>query len=264
MVLTCSSSLHVYRYSNVALSEQSTLYHALSEDGVMVAQVGKTDVTRQWTGFPTVQEYSEIHGGVMQPLRYVMASKASTTRWYAHSTEVDLWIADRTVRTHAGDRALHFFDGATMMTYQHPVRVNPHVKSTVHPSSSYVIDHSGLDVLALQELTSDRNNTIVSPWQSSHEKIQEHVLCKLIPLFSSSMMGNLFLNPSDSTIASSPYQEPNTTEGSRSAMQEIQLLDSMADCNEWIHNSSGQAISKDVSVMTSLLTHSLLYATVAM
>ena len=49
-----------------------------------------------------------------------MKSKSHRSRWYRTSSEIDLDIKNRIVRTHSGQPALKFFDGATMQQFRMP------------------------------------------------------------------------------------------------------------------------------------------------
>ncbi len=73
-------------------------------------------------GFISIHIYEEAHCGFMAPWSFLVATKSeiSRKRWYRSNGEIDIDIHKRIIRTHSGQPALKYFDGATMMSYQMP------------------------------------------------------------------------------------------------------------------------------------------------
>jgi hypothetical protein len=130
-------------YSNNALI--SALANALTEDGVIVAQVGQAPFLRQApreytrqrvlddgfiallkeNGFEKVKEYEEGHGGFLGVWSFMVGFKVAENNelWFANEAEIDLAIQDRISLTVSGAPALNFFDGSVMRSYSYPSRI---------------------------------------------------------------------------------------------------------------------------------------------
>lgn len=139
---------------------------ALTEDGIMVAQVGEEDdlddpakeyskkkyefklmTHLQKHGFAAVKEYSEPHGGFLGIWRFIIAFKErdSLVNWYANEAEIKLQLARRSMPTKSGETPFRYFDGATMMTYQFASRVNEEVFCRSQPQPDLCAQKHGLD-----------------------------------------------------------------------------------------------------------------------
>ena len=144
-------------YKNSAYVQ--SMYNALNENGVFVVQVGDDEMfssprralspthqpleefirLMEETGFQSVKEYAESHGGFMAPWHFVIAMKngESQTNWYGSEPEVNLRLQKglHPASTESGNSSpLRFFDGATMMTYQYPTRINEEVYCLTEPT----------------------------------------------------------------------------------------------------------------------------------
>jgi hypothetical protein len=117
------------------------LYNALSNDGILVTQVG--DAPRRGDGpehlskdenrviysrslatqgFRSIADYTEDHTGFEEPWYFYAAFKDVSTRasWMANEAELSLKIQKRAIRTIDGASPFDYFDGATMKMYQYP------------------------------------------------------------------------------------------------------------------------------------------------
>lgn len=76
-------------------------------------------------GFDKMTRYAEMHGGFRSPWSFHIAfcNVSSQVLWYANPARVDLELANRAVSTVSGDFPFHYFDGATMQSYQYASRV---------------------------------------------------------------------------------------------------------------------------------------------
>ncbi|KAL7539833.1 hypothetical protein ACHAXR_009651 [Thalassiosira sp. AJA248-18] len=121
-----------------------SLYDGLTEDGIMVAQVGAIPQDSdppdelshfynrahmlnklEEVGFQSIHVYDEGHCHFYTPWQFIVAFKDSRLRenWYRNSAEIDIELHQRLHRTKSGKPALRFFDGSTMMNYQTPPKV---------------------------------------------------------------------------------------------------------------------------------------------
>ena len=121
------------------------LSEALGEDGIFLAQVGETDEVGDsgevWdtedqmmsfrtglkqAGFEDIIEYQESHGRFFGPWSFLVAMKNKNTRsrWFSNEAQFNARIVERGVSTRNGESPFRFFDGATMMGYQQPPRVD--------------------------------------------------------------------------------------------------------------------------------------------
>jgi hypothetical protein len=157
-------------YDNDKFAE--AISRALSDDGVMVTQVGQEDFiddpAKEFTnkqyefklrthlqnhGFVVAKDYSEAHGGFLGVWRYLILfkSRESLVYWYANQAEIDLEIRKRSLTIQpSGNSAetttpFRYFDGAMMMTYQFPSRVSEEVFCRSTPQPDLCATKHGLD-----------------------------------------------------------------------------------------------------------------------
>ena len=121
-----------------------TLYNSLSDDGVIIFQLGEapeySSPAAQLTsasmrenfihllveiGFESLHIYEDGNCGFSAPWTFLIAFKADggNHAWYMNPAEVDVEIHDRILRTKSGNHALNYFDGATMNSYRTPHKV---------------------------------------------------------------------------------------------------------------------------------------------
>jgi len=125
-------------YSNNVFLD--SLYEALTDDGVFVLQLGESpggsDVAEELNeknrhqimsmvedaGFQSMHIYEESHCGFGYPWSFLVACKSEACRflWYLNEAEKSLDIQYRLLPTVSGQSPLHYFDGATMRSYQNP------------------------------------------------------------------------------------------------------------------------------------------------
>lgn len=119
----------------------TSLYNALSEDGILVVQVGESaqlaDPAEELTmyknrqimiekltelGCESITIYGQAHGGYSAPWNNLIATKSLKvrSRWYRNEAEVNVEIQRRSVRSKSGSPLFHYFDGATMQFFQIP------------------------------------------------------------------------------------------------------------------------------------------------
>jgi len=118
-----------------------SLYNALTDDGILVAQLGdapdnedpaedhneqKNRVlvlkTLQKIGFVSMHVYEESHCDFGDPWTFLIACKSINCRkhWYRSSAEIELDIHKRIMRSKSGVPLLKYFDGNTMSSYHNP------------------------------------------------------------------------------------------------------------------------------------------------
>jgi S-adenosylmethionine decarboxylase proenzyme len=119
-----------------------TLYNSLSDDGILVMQLGissqiqdplesiSSNEKRHYVlnalesvGFKSLHVYEEGNCGFRWPWTFAIALKSSNSDhlWYRNAAEIDLDITKRLIPTVSGEPALKVFDGATMnYYYQNP------------------------------------------------------------------------------------------------------------------------------------------------
>jgi spermidine synthase/S-adenosylmethionine/arginine decarboxylase-like enzyme len=128
-------------YSDKTLME--AFNNAMPSDGIIIMQLGETpqlfaaDETRskfknrvvtekllEEVGFESVHAYEESHCGFGGSWEFMVGFKSwsSRKRWYANPAEVELAMQKRGVRTKSGQSPFHYFNGATMASYQVPSR----------------------------------------------------------------------------------------------------------------------------------------------
>lgn len=136
------------------------LYNSLSDDGVMVLQLGmapgRVDPSEEFSrninrahliksleeiGFQSLNIYQEAHCLFERPWTYIVAMKNSRNRqlWYQNRAELDLAIHQRIRHTHSGEPALKYFDSVTMQSYEIPNKVfeTVHCRKDPTPDSCY-------------------------------------------------------------------------------------------------------------------------------
>ncbi len=118
-----------------------SLHNALTDDGILVVQVGKAPLPKQAAdetgefvnrsemmkklnqyGFKSIHVYDESHSGFFDSWSTLLAFKDAATRerWYRSSAEIELDLSRRILPTKEGKSSLRYFDGATMKSYQRP------------------------------------------------------------------------------------------------------------------------------------------------
>jgi hypothetical protein len=118
----------------------SSLYNALGPDGILVSQVGEApgiedpsethsrDKNRNTfvdtlvkLGIKSTVEYSEAHCGFDNPWTFLVSFKSaeSPKRWISNEAQVNLEMQKRSIRRKDGELPFDYFDGATMISYQH-------------------------------------------------------------------------------------------------------------------------------------------------
>jgi len=121
----------------------SSLYGALTDDGILVVQVGEAaeiddaaDENGSFEnrstmikmldaiGFKSIHIYEESHCEFGAPWTTLIAFKDVETRkrWYRSPAAVELDLSRRILPTKDGKTSLRYFDGATMKSYQMPSR----------------------------------------------------------------------------------------------------------------------------------------------
>jgi len=140
-----------------------TLYNSLSENGVMVFQLGEapdyTSPAAQFSsdsrrekfihileevGFEALHLYEDGNCGFEGPWTFLVAFKGDgdDQAWYMNQAEIEVEIHKRILRTKNGDHALDYFDGAAMQSYRHPHKVFESVFCRTDPKpDSCTTDH---------------------------------------------------------------------------------------------------------------------------
>lgn len=118
-----------------------SLYNALGPDGILISQAGgapaMTDPsdthsrgdknrntfveTLNELGIESTVEYTEAHCGFESPWTFLVSFKSAETqeRWVSGEAQVNLEIQKRSTRRKDGKLPFDYFDGATMVSYQH-------------------------------------------------------------------------------------------------------------------------------------------------
>jgi hypothetical protein len=74
-------------------------------------------------GFSNVRDYEEASTRFDGIWSFLLASKGDdSSRWFANAAEIDLELHRRAIPTKSGKWPFHYFDGATMASYQHASR----------------------------------------------------------------------------------------------------------------------------------------------
>eukprot|EP00523_Entomoneis_sp_CCMP467_P007398 CAMPEP_0168734392 /NCGR_PEP_ID=MMETSP0724-20121128/8790_1 /TAXON_ID=265536 /ORGANISM="Amphiprora sp., Strain CCMP467" /LENGTH=837 /DNA_ID=CAMNT_0008781495 /DNA_START=111 /DNA_END=2624 /DNA_ORIENTATION=- len=118
---------------------------ALNKDGIFLAQVGmsaeepefseydKADLTLKGlekllekNGAISEKSYNEAHGEFDQPWAFDIAfmSYEAKANFYAEEAMVNVRLAKRALPTKSGEFPFYYMDGATMMEYQYPNRID--------------------------------------------------------------------------------------------------------------------------------------------
>lgn len=146
-------------HENMAFAE--ALVHSLTDDGILVTHVGPESANGsgvrgtaeesvnkflsnlEWLELEAAKDYLEAHGGFTKPKRFLVAFKNrySLSSWYMNEAEMKTAIRYRITSNHDGTNPLRYFDGATMMTYQHPSRT----RENIYCSEGKCNDFHGLD-----------------------------------------------------------------------------------------------------------------------
>lgn len=145
----------------------AALSRALGEDGIIVSQVGEDDfyydagshISKRKSGqkfmellkkngFTAAKEYSEAHGGFLGVWHFVVLFKdrMSLAHWYSNEAEIDLRIRRRGAKVkNSSSTPFRYFDGATMMGYQFPTRINEEVACRYMPRPAFCEQQHGFD-----------------------------------------------------------------------------------------------------------------------
>ena len=152
-------------YNNARVA--AALSRALNDDGIIVSQVGEDDffydagshISKKKSeqkfmdllknnGFTAAKEYSDAHGGFLGVWHYVILFKDRTSlaNWYSNEAEVDLRIRRRSMKVkNSSTPPFRYFDGATMMGYQYPTRINEEVVCRFMPRPAFCEQQHGFD-----------------------------------------------------------------------------------------------------------------------
>jgi hypothetical protein len=117
------------------------VYNALGPDGILISQVGEAPdmsspseehsvgkhrhvfiETMVDLGFEGILDYSESHCGFDFPWNFFVSFKSaeSQSRWFSSEAQINLEVQKRSIRQRDGQSPFVYFDGATMLSYQHP------------------------------------------------------------------------------------------------------------------------------------------------
>jgi len=167
-----------------------TLYNALSEDGIIVMQLGDsptiTDPPEEFSknskrnfvmnvlgevGFDHVHVYEEGHCKFRSPWSFAVAMKGEMNEkaWHKNAREIDVSIHKRIRRTISGEPSLKNFDGGVMTGYNIPPKGFDTVYCRTTPTpESCVNDNAVEEVRGFYDPHADRN--------SEKQKIPEDIL----------------------------------------------------------------------------------------
>eukprot|EP00586_Coscinodiscus_wailesii_P023450 CAMPEP_0172519528 /NCGR_PEP_ID=MMETSP1066-20121228/291468_1 /TAXON_ID=671091 /ORGANISM="Coscinodiscus wailesii, Strain CCMP2513" /LENGTH=824 /DNA_ID=CAMNT_0013302133 /DNA_START=159 /DNA_END=2630 /DNA_ORIENTATION=- len=155
----------------------NSLYAALSDEGVMVIQVGTApnihdpradrgvyakrekmfNMLENHPQTAAMLVYEEAHCGFLEPHSFLVVCKhvKCRDRWYAGSDAVDFQIYERIRNTKSKQPALVHFDGSTQYTYQYPPKAWETVYCRREPTP-YECAFRGLDLEAdIHDLSTD-------------------------------------------------------------------------------------------------------------
>ncbi|KAL7561632.1 hypothetical protein ACA910_001498 [Epithemia clementina (nom. ined.)] len=133
----------------------SSLANALTENGVMVVQVGSNpiradlrmhhiskapilvqfeDILEQ-QGMLSIKTYSDAHGQFMAPWEFRIVHKdyQTTASFFREPAKIDLTMTKHAVMTKSKQFPFHYFDGPTWASMQYPTRINADVFCHTHP-----------------------------------------------------------------------------------------------------------------------------------
>ncbi|KAL7577423.1 hypothetical protein ACA910_004710 [Epithemia clementina (nom. ined.)] len=146
----------------------SSLANALTENGVMVVQVGSNpiradllmpqnskapilvrfeDILEQ-QGIFSIKTYSDAHGQFMAPWEFRIVHKdyKTTASFFREPAKIDLTMAKHAVITKSKQFPFHYFDGPTWASMQYPTRINADVFCDSHPRrTSLCFEPQGYD-----------------------------------------------------------------------------------------------------------------------
>jgi len=126
-------------YSNYVFLD--ALYQDLSDDGIIILQVGQTTESHapsdeytkyknragfidllQKVGMKSFFPYEDFHSNFQDPWTYLVACKSPDCRskWYANEAAIEVSIHERILPTKSNKPPLKYFDGSTMLNYQIP------------------------------------------------------------------------------------------------------------------------------------------------
>lgn len=122
----------------------TSLYRSLSADGVISIQVGSASDLKdhplmqakddhmldllellEEVGFESIIDYDESQGRFAAPWSFlaIMKNERSRVNWFVNDADVSLTMRSRARKTKNGASPFHYFDGATMMSYKFPTRI---------------------------------------------------------------------------------------------------------------------------------------------
>jgi len=153
------------------------LYESLTDEGVMVIQVGtapnihdpradrgvyarREKMFNMFENHPKTAAmlvYEEAHCGFLQPHSFLVVCKSAKCRdrWYAGSDAIDFQIYERVRNTKSKQPALVHYDGSTQYTYQYPPKAWETVYCRRDPEP-YECAFRGLDLKAtIHDLSTD-------------------------------------------------------------------------------------------------------------
>ena len=167
-----------------------TLYNALSEDGIIVMQLGDSPTVKDppeefsknskrnfvmnvlgEVGFDHVHVYEEGHCKFRSPWSFAVAMKgeANEKAWHKNAREIDVSIHKRIRRTISGEPSLKNFDGGVMTGYNIPPKGFDTVYCRTTPTpESCINDNAVEEVRGFYDPHADRN--------SEKQKIPEDIL----------------------------------------------------------------------------------------
>lgn len=107
------------------------------------SELFKSDLEQH--GFQAVDFFEESHGGFMAPWTYLVAFKDSKSRrkWDSNQAEIDLNLQWRAMQTVDGSTPFRYFDGATMLGYQFPTRLDQDALCRNRPAPPLCLDDWG-------------------------------------------------------------------------------------------------------------------------
>ena len=139
------------------------LYDSLSDDGVMVFQLGvapysadpsdanslnerRSDLIDllEEVGFESLRVYEDANCGFSDPWVFLIAMKNTANRalWFQSPAELEVDFHERILRTKSGVPALQYFDSGVMSNYRYPHKAFESIfcKSDPRPESCYMED----------------------------------------------------------------------------------------------------------------------------
>lgn len=273
----------LYNNDKVAAS----LSRALGDDGILVSQVGEdaflNDVGTYFSdhkfeqkfmnhlrnnGFKAAKEYSEAHGGFHGVWHYMIFFKERKTlsNWYANEAEINLKIRRRSLEVTNGlETPFRYFDGATMMGYQFPSRINEEVFCRDMPQPAFCEEQHGFDpskgnapISAFevkQSLTREGEQGLFTRQQlleGDYIAIEEKVNVILSPTFTTAIIRLLNSRVDNDYLKSlnaylSEYGHEHDFYGKYSVSVESNLMNFLNHCCNDMTNSGVSTSKSDVS-----------------